>query len=82
MTAKEYYEANKERILINNRQYRKDTKYHLRRDKAKQSKHVNNSQKKNRERVTKYHRKWRASKRINKELNIKHVEVFPECLVN
>jgi hypothetical protein len=57
-----------EHILDYNRKYRKRVKYHLKRDKKKQSEYVNKSQKKNRKRVTKYHKQWRETKKLEKEL--------------
>jgi len=58
-----------EHILERNRAYRKRTKYHLKRDKKKQSEHVKKSQKKHAARVRKYHKNWRANKKAEMLIN-------------
>lgn len=71
--SQEYYQANKEKILERNRQYRKKTKYHLKRDKTKQAGYVRKSQKKHAARVYRYHKSWRSRKisdKILRELTV------------
>lgn len=68
--ASDYYKKNREAILKRNSDYRKRTQYHKKRDKKKQSEHVNNSQKRNRARVNAYRRVWDENRRLQRDLGI------------
>lgn len=78
--SKAYYQANKEKILAKNKLYHKKNKYHLKRDKKKQSEYVTKSRKKNEQHYREYQREWRLKRKLKGQIIDKDLIVFPDFI--